>query len=56
MRVRQRVRQRGVELTLVILDHADWAELTALTSAVDFSALKAGTVRGLMADRVDPAL
>lgn len=29
MRVRQRVRQRGVELPLVISDHADWAELTA---------------------------
>jgi putative mRNA 3-end processing factor len=29
MRVRQRARQRGVELALVISDHADWAELTA---------------------------
>lgn len=29
MRVRQRVRQRGVELPLVISDHADWDELTA---------------------------
>lgn len=28
MRVRQRVRQRGVELPLVISDHADWDELT----------------------------
>ncbi|HUF56959.1 MAG TPA: ligase-associated DNA damage response exonuclease [Thermohalobaculum sp.] len=29
MRVRQRARQRGVELALVISDHADWDELTA---------------------------
>lgn len=29
MGVRQRVRQRGVELPLVISDHADWEELTA---------------------------
>lgn len=28
MRVRQRARQRGVELPLVISDHADWPELT----------------------------
>ncbi|MEL7444559.1 MAG: ligase-associated DNA damage response exonuclease [Pseudomonadota bacterium] len=28
MRVRQRARQRGVELPLVISDHADWNELT----------------------------
>src|SRR3546814_1700919 len=28
MLVRQRVRQRGVELPLVISDHADWDELT----------------------------
>ncbi len=28
MRIRQRVRQRGVELPLVISDHADWDELT----------------------------
>ena len=27
MRVRQRARSRGVELPLVISDHADWAEL-----------------------------
>jgi DNA ligase 1 len=32
-----------------------WA-LAALTSAVDFPAIKAGTVRGLMASRVDPVL
>jgi putative mRNA 3-end processing factor len=29
MAVRARVRQRGVELPLVISDHADWDELTA---------------------------
>ena len=29
MRVRARARQRGVELPLVISDHADWDELTA---------------------------
>ncbi len=29
MRVRQRAKQRGVELALVISDHADWDELTA---------------------------
>ena len=28
MRVRQRARQRNVELPLVISDHADWEELT----------------------------
>jgi len=28
MRVRARARQRGVELPLVISDHADWDELT----------------------------
>ena len=28
MRIRQRVRQRGVELPLIISDHADWDELT----------------------------
>jgi putative mRNA 3-end processing factor len=28
MRIRQRARQRGVELPLVISDHADWNELT----------------------------
>jgi putative mRNA 3-end processing factor len=28
MRVRQRARQRGVELPLVVSDHADWDELT----------------------------
>ena len=29
MRIRQRVVQRGVELPLIISDHADWEELTA---------------------------
>ncbi|WP_274427248.1 ligase-associated DNA damage response exonuclease [Chelativorans sp. YIM 93263] len=28
MRIRQRARQRGVELPLIISDHADWPELT----------------------------
>lgn len=28
MRIRQRVRQRGMELPLIISDHADWDELT----------------------------
>ena len=28
MRVRQRAKQRGVELPLVMSDHADWPELT----------------------------
>ena len=28
MRIRQRARQRGVELPLIISDHADWCELT----------------------------
>jgi putative mRNA 3-end processing factor len=27
MRIRQRAKQRGVELPLVISDHADWGEL-----------------------------
>ncbi len=34
MRVRQRARQRGVELPLVISDHADWDELLATLDAV----------------------
>ena len=29
MQIRARARQRGVELPLVIYDHADWDELTA---------------------------
>ena len=35
MRVRQRARQRGVELPLVISDHADWDELTRTIAEVD---------------------
>jgi putative mRNA 3-end processing factor len=35
MRVRQRSRQRGVELPLVISDHADWDELTQTVRDVD---------------------
>jgi putative mRNA 3-end processing factor len=34
MRVRQRAKSRGVELPLVISDHADWAELNATLDAV----------------------
>jgi putative mRNA 3-end processing factor len=35
MRVRGRARQRGVELPLVISDHADWHELTQTIAAVN---------------------
>src|SRR3546814_17189108 len=35
MRVRQRARQRMVELPLVLSDHADWDELTATIVEVD---------------------
>ncbi|MEM9084960.1 MAG: ligase-associated DNA damage response exonuclease [Pseudomonadota bacterium] len=35
MRVRQRARQRGVELPLVISDHADWDELTQTITEVN---------------------
>ncbi|MGB3473064.1 MAG: ligase-associated DNA damage response exonuclease [Erythrobacter sp.] len=35
MRVRQRARQRGVELPLIISDHADWDELTQTIEQVD---------------------
>ena len=35
MRVRQRARQRNVELPLVISDHADWRELTRTIEEVD---------------------
>jgi putative mRNA 3-end processing factor len=35
MRVRQRARQRGVELPLVISDHADWDELIATIEDVE---------------------
>ena len=32
MRVRARARQRGVELPLILSDHADWDELTMTAS------------------------
>ncbi|MFC3100963.1 ligase-associated DNA damage response exonuclease [Altererythrobacter lauratis] len=35
MRVRQRARQRGVQLPLVISDHADWGELTRTIAEVN---------------------
>ena len=35
MRIRQRARQRGVELPLILSDHADWDELTATIEAVE---------------------
>ena len=35
MRVRQRARQRNVELPLIISDHADWEELTRTIREVD---------------------
>ncbi|ADM08463.1 hypothetical protein PB2503_01922 [Parvularcula bermudensis HTCC2503] len=35
MRIRQRAKQRGVELPLIISDHADWGELTDTVEAVD---------------------
>jgi putative mRNA 3-end processing factor len=34
MRVRQRVKQRGVELPLIVSDHADWDELTATIAEI----------------------
>jgi putative mRNA 3-end processing factor len=34
MRIRQRAKQRGVELPLIISDHADWQELTATAKEV----------------------
>ena len=34
MRVRQRAKQRGVELPLIVSDHADWDELTATLEEV----------------------
>ena len=34
MRVKQRAKQRGVELPLVISDHADWDELLATMQEV----------------------
>jgi putative mRNA 3-end processing factor len=35
MRIRQRAKQRGVELPLIISDHADWEELTDTVREVD---------------------
>ena len=35
MRVRQRARQRNVELPLIISDHADWNELTRTITEVN---------------------
>jgi len=35
MRVRQRARQRNVELPLVVSDHADWAELTGTIAELE---------------------
>ena len=35
MRVRQRAKQRGVELPMIISDHADWTELTDTVRDVD---------------------
>ena len=37
MRVRARARQRGIELPLVISDHADWDGLTATVAATGAS-------------------
>ena len=34
MRIRQRAKQRGVELPLIISDHADWDELTATVKEI----------------------
>ncbi len=35
MRIRQRAKQRGVELPLILSDHADWDELTTTLEEVD---------------------
>lgn len=35
MRIRQRARQRGVEMPLVLSDHADWDELTATITEIN---------------------
>ncbi|TPW25799.1 ligase-associated DNA damage response exonuclease [Pararhizobium mangrovi] len=35
MRVRQRARQRGVELPLILSDHADWDELTEAIATIE---------------------
>jgi putative mRNA 3-end processing factor len=39
MRVKQRAKARGIELPLVISDHADWDELTATLDDVQASAI-----------------
>ena len=52
MGVRQRARQRNVELPLVISDHADWDELTETIREVNPAAHIVRTSGG----RVDPAL
>jgi putative mRNA 3-end processing factor len=39
MRVRQRAKQRGVELPLIISDHADWDELTSTIAEIRPGAL-----------------
>ena len=39
MRVRQRAKQRGVELPLIVSDHADWTELTDTVEDVNPSEL-----------------
>ena len=35
MRIRQRAKQSGVELPLILSDHADWDELTATIAEID---------------------
>ena len=35
MRIRQRAKQAGVELPLILSDHADWDELTATIAELD---------------------
>lgn len=60
MRVKQRAKQRGVELPLVISDHADWDELTAtleevgageiwVTHGAEEALIRQATLRGLKA-------
>src|SRR3979490_797130 len=65
MRVRARARQRGVELPLVISDHADWDGLTATIDATGAGEIWVthgqedalghwGTAKGLVAGPLDP--
>src|SRR5206468_3810130 len=71
MRVRARARQGGIELPLVISDHADWDglcatieatdpdpgyALAAMTSALSFKHAKASLIRDLITARTDPVL